>query len=108
MGHLHMQRQGVRSTKDPEPTLDFDDVLPLPRSHIDHTHHVGAHLLDLHQDLEGMIATDLTGRFPFTSSRGMTYPFVLYDYDSNAILASPIKSRNAADIVDGYTFGTNN
>jgi hypothetical protein len=34
----------------------------------------------------------------------MTYLFVLYNYDSNAILASPIKSRNAADIVDRYDF----
>jgi hypothetical protein len=34
----------------------------------------------------------------------MTYLFILYDYDSNAILASPIKSRSATDIVVGYNF----
>jgi hypothetical protein len=50
MGHLHMQRQGVRSTQNtPQPSTDFDDVLPPPQSHIDRTHHVGAHLLNLHQ-----------------------------------------------------------
>jgi hypothetical protein len=105
MGHLHMQRQGVRSTKNKAPpTNDYEDMLPPPRSHIDRTHHVGAHLLNLDQDLKGMISTDLTGRFPFTSSRGMIYLFILYDYDSNAILASSIKSRSAADIVAGHGF----
>jgi hypothetical protein len=83
---------------------EYEDVLPPPRSYIDHTHHVGAHLLNLEHDLKGMISSDLTGCFPFTSSRGMTYLFVLYDYDSNAILASPIKSRKAEDIVAGYDF----
>jgi hypothetical protein len=34
----------------------------------------------------------------------VTYLFILYDYDSNAILASPIKSRSAEDIVVGYEF----
>jgi hypothetical protein len=95
MGHLHVQRQGVRSTKNTD--NDYD-------SHIDRTHHGGIHLVNLNQDLKGMISTDLTGRFPFTSSRGMTYLFVLYDYDSNAILPCPIKSRRAADIVSGYDF----
>jgi hypothetical protein len=51
-----------------------------------------------------MISSALTGRFPYTSSRGMTYLFILYDYDSTAIIASPIKLRNAEDIVAGYEF----
>jgi hypothetical protein len=51
-----------------------------------------------------MIVTDLTGRFRFTSSQGMPYLFVLYNYDSNAMLASPIKSRSAAVIVARYDF----
>jgi hypothetical protein len=105
IGHLHMQRQGVHSTTPTTtPTNDYDDLLPPPRSHLDRAHQVGAHLVNLDQDLKGMISTDLTGRFPFTSSRGMTYLFVLYDYDSNAILACPIQSRRASDIVAGYDF----
>jgi hypothetical protein len=102
MGHLHMQHQCVCSTQNKD--NDYDDILPPPRSHIAQTHHVGIHLVNLDQDLKGMISTDLTGRFPFTSSRGMTYLFVLYDYYSNTILACPIKSRRAADIVSGYDF----
>ena len=32
---------------------------------------------------------DLTGKFPYTSSRGYKYLLVIYDYDSNAILVAP-------------------
>ena len=41
---------------------------------------------------------DLTGRFPYKSSRGNQYLLVIYDYDSNAILAEPLKSRSASEI----------
>jgi hypothetical protein len=95
MGNLHMP---------PPATNDYDDTLPLPRSHLDRNHDVGAHLFEIENNLKGMISSDLTGRFPYTYSRGMTYLFILYDYDSNAILASPIKSRSAGDIVVGYEF----
>ena len=46
--------------------------------------------------------TDLTGRFPFQSSRGNNYLFILYDYDGNAILAEPIKNRQAATIKNAW------
>ena len=35
---------------------------------------------------------DLTGRFPIQSNRGANYIFVLYDYDSNAILVRPLRN----------------
>ena len=41
---------------------------------------------------------DLTGRFPHMSSRGNQYIVVIYDFDSNAILAEPIKSRATGEI----------
>ena len=40
------------------------------------------------------VSTDQTERFPVTSSRGSKYLMVLYDHDSNAILADPLPSRN--------------
>ena len=49
-----------------------------------------------------MISTDLTGSFPITSARWHKYIFVLYDYDSNAILAEPIFSRKKWHILAGY------
>ncbi len=38
------------------------------------------------------------GQFPYTSSRGNKYLLILYEYDSNAILAHPIKTRQAHEI----------
>ena len=35
---------------------------------------------------------DLTGAFPYTSSRGYKYLYVLYNYDSNLILVEPLKN----------------
>jgi hypothetical protein len=105
MGRLHKQCQGVRSTHPATSTDDANEPpLPPPRSHINRHNHVGAHQLDLETDLQGMILSNLTGQFPFTSSRGITYLYVLYDYDSNGILACPIKSRQAEDIITGYEF----
>ena len=37
------------------------------------------------------IYTDQSGRFPITSSCGYKYIMIAYDYDSNHILADPIK-----------------
>ena len=41
---------------------------------------------------------DLTGAFTFKSSCSNKYLYILYDYDSNAILVHPLKSRQAAVI----------
>ena len=44
-------------------------------------------------EFTGKVSTDQTGRFPVTFHRGIKYPMVLYDHDSNAILAEPLTSR---------------
>ena len=49
-----------------------------------------------------MIFTDQPGLFPFTSTRGMNYIFLLYYHDSNTILVPPIKSRQADHLIEGY------
>jgi hypothetical protein len=45
------------------------------------------------EDLKGIIATDLPGRFPTTSGQGNTYVRVMYDFDSNSINAVGVKNR---------------
>ncbi len=40
----------------------------------------------------------LTGEFPYPSSRGNKYIFVLCDNDSNATLTHPLKTRQGAEI----------
>jgi hypothetical protein len=42
------------------------------------------------EELNGMISTDQAGRFPVKSSKGNSYIMVLYNYDSNGILATTI------------------
>ena len=44
---------------------------------------------------EGIGYIDLTGWFPFRSSRGKEYILVAYQYDANTILAESIKKRQA-------------
>ena len=46
----------------------------------------------------GKIYTDQAGKFPVTSGLGNKYVFILYDHDSNAILAETLKSRQGAEI----------
>ena len=55
-----------------------------------------------YKELKGLICTDLPGRFPFESSARNNYIFVLYNFDTNNILAKPIKSRAASELVRGY------
>jgi hypothetical protein len=54
------------------------------------------------EELNGMISTDQTGRFSVKSSKGKLYIMVLYNYDSNGILATTMKSRKAPDLVAAY------
>ena len=42
------------------------------------------------------------GRFPITSSRGQKYIMVVYDFDSNAILAEPMKDCTATELVQVF------
>jgi hypothetical protein len=50
----------------------------------------------------GQICTDQTGRFPVVSSKGNKYIMILHDYDSNAILAQPIKDQKAAELLKAF------
>ena len=45
-------------------------------------------------ELTGQIYSDQIGKFPITSSRVSKYIMIVYDFDSNAILSEPLKSRN--------------
>ncbi len=45
---------------------------------------------------------DLTGQFPYTSSRGNQYIVVVYDFDSNAIVCAPLKTRQSKDILNCF------
>ena len=101
MGHMTNIRGGTRSTK---PRVDkVNTQLKSPRPHLElqEGHKVNASVIRP-EELKGLISTDLAGRFPFQSFKGNNYIFLLYDYDSNAILVTAIRSRQAKDILAGY------
>ena len=56
----------------------------------------------------GTTYSDLTGRYPITSSRGNQYIIVCYHFDSNSIQAQVMKTRNAAEIHDNTIIMLNN
>ena len=72
-GHMTHQPKNQRSTK--------------------RTHRVYAAKFTNEEISEGLIATDLTGRFPTTSLSGNKYVLIIYVDDANAILAEPMKSK---------------
>jgi hypothetical protein len=93
---LNQQRQNARTTK-------IKDAQSLdPENDQDHgikTQFVYAAIIDA-----GQIYTDQTGRFTVVSSKGNKYIMILYDYDSNAILAQPIKDRTARELLKAFQF----
>ena len=106
MGHLARVRKNVRSTKETEPTVDElineeykdPEIIPPGKQPLNREHQVGIHVIDF-EELKGLLATDQTGRFPITSRLGNAYIMVLYDFNSNAILATGIKSRKKENLI---------
>jgi hypothetical protein len=95
-GHLNQQRQNARTTQIKSTTASNQET------EIDHgikTQFVYAATIDA-----GQLNTDQTGRFPVISSKGNKYIMILYDYDSNAILAQPIKDRTAPELLKAFQF----
>ena len=84
----------MNKTED-EPPLDP------PRKIKNWEHYVGVNVVNF-KDLNRMISTDQTGKFPITSGRGNTHIMVLYDHDTNFISVTTIKSRLENDLVNGY------
>jgi hypothetical protein len=95
-GHLNQQRQNVRTTKIKDAQLIDSEN---DQDHGIKTQFVYAATIDA-----GQIYTDQTGRFPVVSRKGNKYIMILYDYDSNAILAQPIKDRTAPELLKAFQF----
>ena len=99
-------RKNARSTKiapNFEPHLEeqqnIDDIFPKQENR---THSIFVWVITA-DATTGKVYTDFTGRFPVMSLRGVQYIFLLYDYDSNAILVEPMKSRSDTDMEKAYT-----
>lgn len=92
-GHLHQQRQNIRSTQPTAPDDNDQDMTPPTDTPNLRTHMVYSAIAEPRHE----IATDLTGRFPVTSSHGNKYILVCYVYDCNAILTAPLKNRTDSE-----------
>lgn len=99
-GHLDQERKNKQSTKPKRAILD-DFVASPPITDGTKTKELYATIVTLSADTN-KIYTDQTGRFPVQSSQGNKYLMVLYDYDSNAILAEPLKNRNDTTILAAF------
>ena len=95
-GHLdqkHKNKWSMQQTKNTKTkwsmqTATSDDPLPSP-DHQHKTHAIYVSMLNATSST-GVIHSDLTGWFPIQSSLGNQYILVIYNYDSNAILAEPL------------------
>jgi hypothetical protein len=92
--HLNQQRQNARTTK----VKDTKVIVTEP----DLDHGIKTQFVYAATIYAGQIYTDQTGRFPVVSSKGNKYIMILYGYDSNAILAQPIKDRTATELLKAF------
>ena len=110
-GHLDQERRNLQTTKNDQITVkippekiespdEFTDFFPKQDMPNERTNDVIAVITPFKQSRQAY--SDQTGKFPYKSSRGNEYLLIVYDYDSNAILAEPLKSKAAASIRDGW------
>jgi hypothetical protein len=103
-GHLPMQQKNIRSTKLDANVLALNvslDISPSQEPSNERTRAVFAtmlHATNLHKSY-----SDQTGKFPIQSSRGYNYVMILYNYNSNAILSKPLKTRRAGELTNAWT-----
>ena len=89
--HLDQEHQGLQSSNSNSLGNDF-----FPLQEPQQTHEASASIVSFRQKHKAFF--DLTGEFPYPSSRGNKYLLVLYDHDSNAIFTHPLKTRQGAEI----------
>jgi hypothetical protein len=105
-GHLNQERQNLQSTKlqtlapikiEDEDNVTFptvNDTKPIANE--------VCYTLITASETNSKAYIDLTGRFPFQSSRGRNYILVAYHYDANAVLATALKNKSKEEIKRGW------
>ena len=84
-GHNKLAKQNVRSTRPQEPPVARTKTVQITVV-----------------EPSGLLATDLTGRFPTISSRGYNYIIVCYIFDANGIIVRPMRNRSIAEHIRFY------
>lgn len=93
-GHLDRKRKNFRPT---EHEYKIEEISPTQE---EKTNKVFASYLAT--DTEGVMYTDLKGKFPVTSIDGYKYILVLYHYDTNVILTKPLRNRSDQETLRAY------
>ncbi len=89
-GHLDQTRMNQQSTKIPTPSAPpNDNTFPPALDKSEHTHYCYATMMEPTRQTH----MDLTGQFIMPSSAGNNYILIVYNYDSNSILAVPLPNQ---------------
>ena len=108
MGHLRKVRKNLRPTNKvtTEETMEevAEDPLEnyLPPRKIKNREHIVQVTAVKFEDLKGMLLSDQTGAFPSTLGGGNRYIMVMEDSDAGPILATVIRSRKKAHLLEGF------
>ncbi|MCP4098314.1 MAG: hypothetical protein GY748_18945 [Planctomycetaceae bacterium] len=89
-GHMRRQRQGIQSTKNNV----HEENITVPSPPIENNMANLFFETMIVENKHGKIYVDLTGNFPLRSIDGKRAIFIIYDWSSNAILATPISSTS--------------
>ena len=97
-GHLDQTRKNIRSTKkEQDDTETEQEIFPMQLTTGENT--TANFCYTTIFEPTGKVYSDQTGNFQYVSSKGNNSLVIMYDYDSNAILAEPISNRKAATIL---------
>ena len=101
---MKQQQKGVRSTKQRiETSLDMIETQqcmnpPIEKKKLNQLFMT----MCIIDKKDGTMYANLTGRFPITSMDGKQAMFIMYDWTTNAILATTIKYAKAETIVECF------
>ena len=104
-GHMSRHKKGIRSTSKKSAAKTLEDIAVEQCIHPPIVEEKLNQLFCymMHQDKKtGIMYTDLTGKFPIRSIEGYTCFFILYDWTTNAILATPIKDAKDESMVAAF------
>ena len=100
LGQLDQTRKNLRSTKQLQ--LSTNNVETTDKTKDVYINWLAPDIHDNLPHLNRKIYSDQTGKFPYRLSRGNQYLLVMYDYDSNAIVFEPLKSRQTKEMTKAF------
>eukprot|EP00957_Ditylum_brightwellii_P089216 6794229-Ditylum_brightwellii.AAC.1 len=92
--HLDQEQQNLQSARIIEMEQGFNPIDGSNKK----TYEYASKIIPFTEEMKAYL--DLTGCFPTKSSRGSEHIYVMYDYDSNIILAASLINRQAQTITD--------